>query len=129
MQKVFVILAFSEHHVEWAVDFIGLDNGYCSNSTDVMGFHSYLLLPSKVPYIGPYIQSPFSEYLDKQKKKLHRKPGEALVHVSLMRCTLRKRTNLSTKGIDTLSLVPRPFFFFFRRAKEPGYEAKSLYTK
>ena len=37
---------------------------------------------SNIPYVGPYVQSPFSEYLDKQKTKLHRKPGESLVHVS-----------------------------------------------
>lgn len=35
--------------------------------------------------MGPYIQSPFSEYLEKQKLKLHRKPGEHLAHVSARR--------------------------------------------
>jgi membrane protein YqaA with SNARE-associated domain len=50
IQKVFVILTFSEHHVELMVDLIG-----------------------KVPYIGPYVQAPFSDYLETQKLKLHRK--------------------------------------------------------
>ena len=31
---------------------------------------------SDLPYIGRYIQAPFSEYLEKQKLKLHRKPGD-----------------------------------------------------
>lgn len=54
LQQVFVILTFSEHHVEWAVELIG-----------------------NIPYIGPYIHTPFSEYLETQKLKFHRKPGTA----------------------------------------------------
>lgn len=59
IQQVFVILAFSEHHLEWAVDLIG-----------------------KLPYAGPVIQAPFSEFLEKQKAHLHRKPGEEFVQES-----------------------------------------------
>ncbi|XP_064391584.1 vacuole membrane protein 1-like [Halichondria panicea] len=59
IQQVFVILAFSEHHLEWAVDLIG-----------------------GIPYAGPLIQAPFSEFLEKQKAHLHRKPGEELVQES-----------------------------------------------
>ena len=37
---------------------------------------------SDVPYIGFYIQAPFTEYLEKQKLKLHRSPGQGAVPVS-----------------------------------------------
>lgn len=29
-----------------------------------------------VPHFGPQLQAPFREYLEKQKKKLHHKPGQ-----------------------------------------------------
>ena len=35
-----------------------------------------------IPYIGPWIQAPFSEYLENQKRRLHRRPGEKVVQVS-----------------------------------------------
>lgn len=53
IQKMFVIVAFSEHHFEGAIDLIGL-----------------------VPYIGPYVQAPFKDYLNNQKRKLHRQAGQ-----------------------------------------------------
>lgn len=34
------------------------------------------LFCSKIPTIGPYIQKPFKIALEKQKDKLHRKPGQ-----------------------------------------------------
>ena len=34
------------------------------------------LFCSKIPTIGPYIQKPFKIALEKQKEKLHRKPGQ-----------------------------------------------------
>lgn len=49
IQQVFVIVAFSEHHVDMVVDLIG-----------------------NIPYIGPPMQAPFREYLQKQKEKLHK---------------------------------------------------------
>lgn len=52
IQKLFVIIAFSNDHVEWAVNLMGL-----------------------VPYVGKYLKKPFNDYLAKQKLKLHRKPG------------------------------------------------------
>ena len=39
-------------------------------------FLNYHLLHRDIPYIGPYIQAPFKEYLANQKKKLHRQPGQ-----------------------------------------------------
>ena len=41
------------------------------------------LLYSKVPYIGPYVQAPFSDYLETQKLKLHRKQSSPHEMVSL----------------------------------------------
>ena len=37
---------------------------------------------SNVPYIGPYVQAPFSEYLEAQKVKLHRRPDKPTETVS-----------------------------------------------
>ncbi|VDH91974.1 Hypothetical predicted protein [Mytilus galloprovincialis] len=52
IQKLFIIFMFSAHHVETIVKFIG-----------------------KIPSIGISLQTPFKEYLEVQKKKLHHKPG------------------------------------------------------
>lgn len=41
--------------------------------------YSVLILPfscSDIPTVGPYIQKPFKIALEKQKEKLHRKPGQ-----------------------------------------------------
>lgn len=55
IQKIFVIFLFSEHHVENIVSLL-----------------------KTVPHVGPIIYGPFSEFLSKQKIKLHRKPGDTL---------------------------------------------------
>jgi len=52
IQKLFVIFTFSEHHVEQVIHLIGT-----------------------IPYYGKSLQTPFKEYLHKQKAKLHVKPG------------------------------------------------------
>ncbi|BFZ18459.1 hypothetical protein BsWGS_21500 [Bradybaena similaris] len=52
IQKLFVIFIFSAHHVETVVKLIGL-----------------------IPHFGRLVQHPFEEYLEKQKLKLHHKPG------------------------------------------------------
>ncbi|XP_063396008.1 vacuole membrane protein 1-like isoform X1 [Mytilus trossulus] len=52
IQKLFIIFMFSAHHVETIVKLIG-----------------------KIPAIGISLQTPFKEYLEVQKKKLHHKPG------------------------------------------------------
>jgi membrane protein YqaA with SNARE-associated domain len=52
IQKLFVIIAFSKDHVEWAIDLL-----------------------SYIPYIGRHLQKPFSSYLENQKMKLHTKSG------------------------------------------------------
>ncbi|XP_074640516.1 vacuole membrane protein 1-like isoform X2 [Tubulanus polymorphus] len=55
IQKLFVIFVFSEHHVH-----------------QVIGLLSY------IPKFGKSMQEPFREYLEKQKAKLHHKPGTAV---------------------------------------------------
>ncbi|XP_054749461.1 vacuole membrane protein 1-like [Lytechinus pictus] len=55
IQTIFIIITFSEHHVEFVVDLIG-----------------------GIPMIGPLIQRPFRDLLAKQKSKLHRVPGSAV---------------------------------------------------
>ncbi|XP_059141919.1 vacuole membrane protein 1-like isoform X2 [Physella acuta] len=52
IQKLFVIFIFSAHHVEQVVRLIGY-----------------------IPHFGPLAQKPFTDYLEKQKQKLHHKPG------------------------------------------------------
>ena len=54
IQKVFVIMSFSEHHAEHFVQLIG-----------------------KIPYLGPKLQAPFQEFFANEKQKLHRKAGSA----------------------------------------------------
>lgn len=54
-QKLFVIIAFSEHHVEKLVSIIG-----------------------DVPYIGQALQAPFKDFLAKQKASLHGKAAGAV---------------------------------------------------
>ena len=57
-----------------------------------------------IPYVGPYIQSPFSEYLDKQKKKLHIKPGTR-THVS-MRTLAQSKTMQHHHDFCSLGIKP-----------------------
>ncbi|XP_006821191.1 vacuole membrane protein 1-like [Saccoglossus kowalevskii] len=52
IQKMFVITLFSEHHVEYLISLI-----------------------ANIPKIGPSLQAPFKDYLEKQQKKLHHKMG------------------------------------------------------
>uniref|UniRef100_A0A2R5LJT0 Putative conserved plasma membrane protein n=1 Tax=Ornithodoros turicata TaxID=34597 RepID=A0A2R5LJT0_9ACAR len=62
IQKLFVIIAFSEHHVEMSLKML-----------------------MYIPYVGKYLQAPFREFLAKQKAKLHRKTGtEVTQDVSLL---------------------------------------------
>lgn len=52
IQKIFVVLTFSEHHVDALVDWMGY-----------------------FPKFGPSLQAPFREFLRKQKANLHRPVG------------------------------------------------------
>lgn len=50
---LFVVIAFSEHHVEKLVGMLKL-----------------------IPHIGEYVQAPLKEFLNAQKIRLHRKPTD-----------------------------------------------------
>ncbi|XP_067136777.1 vacuole membrane protein 1-like isoform X1 [Centruroides vittatus] len=52
IQKLFVIIAFNEHHVGYVLELI-----------------------KHIPYVGGYLKVPFEEFLAKQKANLHRKIG------------------------------------------------------
>lgn len=52
IQKLFVIIAFSEHHMELSLKML-----------------------MYIPYVGKFLQAPFREFLAKQKAKLHRRPS------------------------------------------------------
>ena len=47
-----------------------------------------MFLPYRgIPYVGKYMQAPFSDYLEKQKSKLHRMPGQSPAQVRQCRST------------------------------------------
>ncbi|OQV21687.1 Vacuole membrane protein 1 [Hypsibius exemplaris] len=52
IQMIFVIITFSERHVEHLIS-----------------------LFNRIPRVGPYMERPFVDFLEKQKKNLHRRPG------------------------------------------------------
>lgn len=52
IQKMFVIIAFNEALLARAVGLLAL-----------------------IPVVGPKLEQPFKTFLEKQKKKFHRKPG------------------------------------------------------
>ncbi|XP_055348599.1 vacuole membrane protein 1-like [Paramacrobiotus metropolitanus] len=52
IQMIFVIITFSERHVEHIINSL-----------------------KHIPRIGPYLETPFVEFLRKQKSNLHRQPG------------------------------------------------------
>ncbi|KAK3888257.1 hypothetical protein Pcinc_007675 [Petrolisthes cinctipes] len=54
IQKLFVIIAFNESLLEWAVGVLAL-----------------------LPVVGPRLEEPFKKFLHAQKQKFHRKPGMA----------------------------------------------------
>ncbi|VDL64376.1 unnamed protein product [Nippostrongylus brasiliensis] len=82
VQMLFVIIAFSEHHVE--------------NLIHQMG---------KIPYIGDMIRQPIREMLQKQKKALHRAPGTHVEQsVSTLQAVLGGIVSLMILGF-LLSLI------------------------
>ena len=55
IQKIFVIISFSQHHAEHFVAMIG-----------------------KIPYVGEKLQALFEEFFETQKQKLHKSAGSAV---------------------------------------------------
>ncbi|CAF1052886.1 unnamed protein product [Adineta ricciae] len=72
IQTVFIIFLFSEHHVERIIRWM-----------------------KHIPYYGRLLQTPFKDWLQEQKGKMHRKPGENL-----------------TGHVQRISLLTRIFNFF-----------------
>ena len=58
-----------------------IDSCYTEWSLSPIYIYTCLSFPSRIPYVGTYIQAPFSEYLEKQKLRLHRRPGEGVIRV------------------------------------------------
>lgn len=80
-QKFFVIIIFNAFYLEYLLSLLG-----------------------SIPKLGPKIQPLFRDMLEKQKEKLHRKPGDHSVLVSW-------------PGIDALiTVIP-----IFSRVKLPGW--------
>ncbi|CAI5445581.1 unnamed protein product [Caenorhabditis angaria] len=65
VQMLFVIIAFSAHHAEHVIDLI-----------------------EKIPAIGPHIRKPISDLLEKQRKSLHRTPGDHVEQSSSILATI-----------------------------------------
>nr|CAB3267617.1 vacuole membrane protein 1 [Phallusia mammillata] len=55
IQKLFIVMTFSKHHVEMLVDWLGY-----------------------IPALGRHLQAPFKEFLQKQKANFHHKVGTQL---------------------------------------------------
>ncbi|CAF2927453.1 unnamed protein product, partial [Rotaria sp. Silwood2] len=71
IQTIFIIFLFSEHHVERIIRWM-----------------------KHIPYYGHLLQTPFKDWLQEQKTKMHRKPGEHLTgHITRI-STLTKIFNL-----------------------------------
>lgn len=59
-QMLFVIIAFSEHHVEHLANLL-----------------------AKIPFAGESIRDPIKDFMKKQKEALHRTPGTHVEQVCL----------------------------------------------
>lgn len=82
IQKLFVIIAFNEHHVE-------------------------LLLKTLryIPYVGKILQAPFKEFLAKQKAKLHRKVGTHVAQESSLLAWLFEKLVMAMIAYFVLSII------------------------
>ncbi|CAN8016100.1 unnamed protein product, partial [Ixodes persulcatus] len=82
IQKLFVIIAFNEHHVE-------------------------LLLKTLryIPYVGKFLQAPFKEFLAKQKAKLHRKVGAEVPQEGSLLSWLFEKLVMAMVAYFVLSII------------------------
>ena len=79
-------------------------------STAKLSFCFPILPTRSIPTVGPYIQKPFKIALDKQKEKLHRKPGQTVSSstVSLMQPLGSTDTHNSCVAYSIFSLLAMP---------------------
>ena len=88
-----MIFTFSEHHVETAVNIIGLIEFFCHKVLEIcqkkliIVFSCYFSC-SNIPWFGPMLQSPFKEWFKSQKAKLRVTPGEEVVTVKPHNCSI-----------------------------------------
>jgi hypothetical protein len=61
IQTVFIIFIFSEHHVDRIIRWM-----------------------KHIPYFGHSLQTPFKDWLKKQKEKMHSKPGDHITKIPLL---------------------------------------------
>lgn len=71
IQTVFIIFIFSEHHVERIIRWM-----------------------KHIPYYGRLLQTPFKDWLQEQKGKMHRKPGENLTGHTTKTALLTRMFNI-----------------------------------
>lgn len=81
IQMLFVILIFTKHHLEGMVELV-----------------------ASLPYIGPILHSPFIEYMEKQKLKLHSRGAEGGSDPSIISALYEKLVILMI-GYFVLSIV------------------------
>jgi len=104
IQQVFIILAFSEHHMEAMVHRI-----------------------KYIPVVGSSLQAPFKDYLKQQKVKLHRKPGDPVSHKSSLLGKFFEMIVVVMIGFFVVSLVNSLAQNYHRRqwqARKRELEAK-----
>ncbi|KAH7955414.1 hypothetical protein HPB52_000858 [Rhipicephalus sanguineus] len=82
IQKLFVIIAFNENHVELLLKMLRY-----------------------IPYVGRYLQAPFKEFLAKQKAKLHRKVGSHVAQEGSLLAWLFEKLVLGMIIYFVLSIV------------------------
>ncbi|KAH8039872.1 hypothetical protein HPB51_009128 [Rhipicephalus microplus] len=82
IQKLFVIIAFNENHVELLLKMLRY-----------------------IPYVGRFLQAPFKEFLAKQKAKLHRKVGSHVAQEGSLLAWLFEKLVLGMIIYFVLSIV------------------------
>ena len=78
---------------------------------------SFFPLCSDIPTVGSYIQKPFRIALEKQKEKLHRKPGQGASTTTVIAKLTRSGSELT---LHSIIFVP----FSSSGAKHPGLDIR-----
>lgn len=101
IQKLFVIIAFNENHVELLLKVLRY-----------------------IPYVGKYLQAPFKEFLAKQKAKLHRKVGTHVAQESSLLAWLFEKLVMAMIVYFVLSIVNSMAQSYHRRLSK-GHQGAS----
>ncbi|KAI0234546.1 Vacuole membrane protein 1 [Lamellibrachia satsuma] len=100
IQKMFVIFVFSEHHVQQVVSLLRY-----------------------IPMFGSSLQAPFMEYLNKQKQKLHHKPGLDIPGDSSWLSWMFEKLIMVMVAYFVLSIVNSMAQSYHKRLTERGSKA------